>query len=142
MSSANCLDELKHANSAVDKLTKRQALRFVVTHDEGSFSYSHQCRETALSSFETEKEPPMRIGAESHHHEHSLRELRVKQELHALSVFALSDRKHLLGTVTLILHLRLLTLFTPNFDERLPQVGIGAARVTKGLIEDRFHWSP
>ena len=81
---------------------------------------------------------PIRIGSRRSS-EHSLRELRVEQELHTLSVFALSDRKHFLGIVTLIPHLRLLTLFTPNSGERFPQIGIGAARVTKGLIEDRFH---
>jgi hypothetical protein len=68
--------------------------------------------------------------------------LRVEQEFHISSVFALSDRKHLPGIATLILHQRLLTLCTPNSGERFPQIGIGAARVTKGLIEDRFHWGP
>jgi len=37
---------------------------------------------------------------------------------------------------------RLQALLTSNSGERFPKVGISASRITKGMIEDRFHWCP
>jgi len=57
-------------------------------------------------------------------------------------VFALSHREHLLQFLALNLRSGLLALFPPNSCEGFPKIGVDAARVTKGMIEDRFHWCP
>jgi len=56
--------------------------------------------------------------------------------------FALSYQEYLSRIVNLALHLRLLALLTPNPGKGLPKVRIDAARIPKGLIEDRFHRAP
>jgi hypothetical protein len=54
-------------------------------------------------------------------------------------VFTLSDREYLGRTFARNLSSRLLTLLPSNSGEGFPKVGINASRITKGLIEDRFH---
>jgi len=54
-------------------------------------------------------------------------------------VFPLSYRQHLPGFFTLTLRERLLPLLASNSGEGFPKIRINAARVTKGMIEDRFH---
>jgi len=58
------------------------------------------------------------------------------------STSALSYREHLPWIVVLTVSSRLLALFTPNSGEGLPKVRINASRVTKRMIEDRFHLGP
>src|SRR5205814_6487167 len=55
------------------------------------------------------------------------------------SGFALSYREHLPWIVALNLRSRLLALLTSNSGEGFPKVSINASRVTKRIIEDRFH---
>ncbi len=68
-----------------------------------------------------------------------------RADFHALrcdSGFALPYREHLPRIVALNLRSRLLALLTSNSGEGLPKVGINASRITKRMIEDRFHWCP
>src|SRR5258708_32041748 len=68
-----------------------------------------------------------------------------RADFHALrcdSGFALPYREHLPRIVALNLRSRLLALLTSNSGEGFPKVSINASRVTKRIIEDRFHWRP
>jgi hypothetical protein len=90
------------------------------------------------------KSPHESWGAEGHHHEHSLQKLPLPTGAHdhasrCDSTSALSYREHLSWIFVLTVSLRLLALFTPNSGEGLPKVRINASRVTKRMIEDRFH---
>ena len=89
----------------------------------------------------------MRTGAESHHHEHLLQELLLQAEVdHRTSrrsgVFALLYWEYLPRIVALNVHSRLLALLPSNSGESFSEVRINALRVTKGVIEDRFHRCP
>ena len=83
------------------------------------------------------------LGAEGHHHEHSLQKLPLPTGIqHHVSRCdsrsALSYREHLPWIVVPTESSRL-ALFTPNSGEGLLKVRINASRVTKRMIEDRFH---
>ncbi len=68
-----------------------------------------------------------------------------RADFHALrcdSGFALPYREHLPRIVALNLRSRLLALLTSNSGEGFPKVGINASRITKRMIENRFHWCP
>jgi hypothetical protein len=126
------------------KLTKRYGLKIVVAHDAVSLLHSNRRSLAARLRMEEKKEPPGELGAEGHHHEHSLQKLPLPTgtDLHASrrdSGFALSYRKYLSRIFALNLSSRLLTLFAANSGEGFPKVGINASRVTKRMIEDRFH---
>jgi len=129
------MDELRRANSAAVIFLIAKGLEFLSTFR----SLSYESGRIALVSHER-RTPDETGGRESSWTTYSTQRLLLEKVgvlfLRRSSVVVLSYREHLRCVVSPAVRSRVLALFTPNFREGFPKIGVNALGVTKGVIED------